>query len=125
MQLSPEAFDSARTFVKAQARPLDQRLFEFYFEAGSAAAVLAELAHYQNDDGGFGRALEPDFRLVASSPLAGSLDYEIQQQTAEGCWAPMWQWGQYEESWPQAEREWKGHLTVKTLRALQNFGRIL
>jgi len=67
------------------------------------------------------------------SPFAGqlagaierNLDYEIEQQGADGAWAPSWTWfGQYDETWPQAEREWKGVLTVKTLRQLNNFARL-
>ena len=66
------------------------------------------------------------------SPFAGqlagaielNLDYEIEHQGADGAWAPSWTWfGQYDETWPQAEREWKGVLTIKTLLQLRSFGR--
>ena len=53
-KLSREAFDRARDFIKAQARPLDRALFEHRFEGASADLVIAELACFQNDDGGFG-----------------------------------------------------------------------
>ena len=52
-RLTPAAFQSAKNFIMDQGRALDQRRFEFHFEAGSANAVLAALASYQNDDGGF------------------------------------------------------------------------
>lgn len=68
--LSQHSFTKAGSFILKQARPLEQRLFEYHFKDGPEEAVLAELGRYQNDDGGFGRALEPDFRLQASSPLA-------------------------------------------------------
>ncbi len=67
------------------------------------------------------------------SPFAGqlagaierNLDYEIEHQGADGAWAPSWTWfGQYDETWPQAEREWKGVLTIKTLLQLRSFGRL-
>jgi hypothetical protein len=69
-QLGREAFSRARDFIKTQARPLDRVLFEYRFEGASANLVTAELAHFQNDDGGFGHALEPDLRTPTSSALA-------------------------------------------------------
>jgi len=69
-QLSREAFDRARRFLKTQARPLDRALFEYRFKGGSAESAAAELARFQNEDGGFGRALEPDLRTPTSSALA-------------------------------------------------------
>ena len=69
-KLSREAFDRARDFIKAQARPLDRVLFEYRFEGAPVDLVTAELARFQNDDGGFGHALEPDLRTPTSSALA-------------------------------------------------------
>ena len=69
-RLNREAFDRARHFLKTQARPLDRAMFEHRFEAAPAERVIAELARFQNDDGGFGRALEPDLRTPSSSALA-------------------------------------------------------
>lgn len=39
--------------------------------------VLAELVRFQNEDGGFGRGLEPDFRLGASSALATTVAFQV------------------------------------------------
>ncbi len=72
-QLSSESFSKARGFVKTHARELDRCLFEYSFEGGDRDAVLQALRHYQNVDGGFGQAIEPDFRLPSSSPMATSL----------------------------------------------------
>ena len=69
-QLSRAAFGRARRFLETQARPLDRAMFEYRFEGSSAESVIAELAHFQNEDGGFGRALEPDLRTPSSSALA-------------------------------------------------------
>ena len=69
-QLSPEAFCRARHFLKAEARPLDRALFEHRFEKAPAQVVLNALDAYQNEDGGFGRALEADLRTPTSSALA-------------------------------------------------------
>ena len=67
--LSREAFASAGAFINATARPLDRALFAFYFAHGSRDAVIAELAKFQNDDGGFASCLESDTRWCGSSPL--------------------------------------------------------
>lgn len=57
--------------------------------------------------------------------LEQNLDYEIEQQCEDGSWSPNWSWfGQFPEEWPTAEREWRGVLTLRTLRALQAFGRL-
>ena len=76
-RLSCGAFDRARQFLKTQARPLDRAMFEHRFEGGSAERVLGELARFQNDDGGFGQALEPDLRTPSSSALATGIGLRI------------------------------------------------
>lgn len=68
--LPTDPFLKSIQYIKNEARPLEQALYRFHFEGGSGAEVLRELAHYQNDDGGFGKALEPDVRLLDSSVLA-------------------------------------------------------
>ncbi|MCB9419870.1 MAG: hypothetical protein H6667_08700 [Ardenticatenaceae bacterium] len=72
-KLSKARFEKAAAFVQAQAREVDKRLFDFYFGKATAVAVLEALAAYQNEDGGFGHGIEPDFRLRASSPMATSV----------------------------------------------------
>lgn len=69
-QLVRGAFERARQFLMAQARPLERALFEYRFEGATAGSVLAKLVRFQNEDGGFGRALEPDLRTPSSSALA-------------------------------------------------------
>ncbi len=73
MKLSRQGFEKARKFIRKNARPLDARLFAFHFEEVPAEAVQEALTAYQNPDGGFGHAIEPDFRLPASSPMATSV----------------------------------------------------
>lgn len=63
-------FERARTFIYSQARLLERQLFAARYEGGSKAAVVSALQAYQNADGGFGNALEPDLRTPASQPLA-------------------------------------------------------
>ncbi|WP_308258604.1 hypothetical protein [Saccharothrix obliqua] len=48
---------------------LEQRRFGFLFDGGPAEPVVAAVAAYRNEDGGFGHALEPDGRGPTSQPL--------------------------------------------------------
>lgn len=76
-KMSQEAFERAKAYLYEYGRPLDQRRFEYHFEGGSQAAVLEALAEFQNEDGGFGKALEPDLRTEASSVIATSTGFGI------------------------------------------------
>lgn len=60
---------AAGVFILRNARLLDRHRFAWRFHAGPANAVLAALRPYQNHDGGFGHALEPDLRCVDSQPV--------------------------------------------------------
>jgi hypothetical protein len=60
---------SANAFIVREARLLERRLHATLFEGAPAAGVVDALRGYQNDDGGFGHALEPDKRCPASQPL--------------------------------------------------------
>lgn len=77
MQLTPTAFQAARQFIEAQARPLEKARFRYHFEQGSADAVLAALAALQNADGGFGHGLEPDLRSPDSSVICTSIALQV------------------------------------------------
>lgn len=72
-KLSRKQFNLARTFLKNKARGLECALYEYEFENGSTEAVVNEVKVYQNKDGGFGHALEPDFRCQESSTLATAI----------------------------------------------------
>ena len=50
--------------------PIELAIWQYEFENGSKEAVISALLHYQNDDGGFGNALEPDCWDPNSSPYA-------------------------------------------------------
>jgi len=82
-KLNPESFNRARHFLKTKARPLDRALFEHRFEGAPSATVLSELAPYQNADGGFGKALEPDLRSPSSSALATGIGLRLLKEL--GC----------------------------------------
>jgi len=64
-----KVFQKAKEFIYRNARPLDLARFRYHFENGSTEDVLNALAFYQNEDGGFGHALEPDSWNPNSSPI--------------------------------------------------------
>ena len=61
--------DHAEEFVLLNARLLERRQFALLFRGGAAEQVRAALLAYQNEDGGFGNALEPDKRCADSQPI--------------------------------------------------------
>lgn len=62
-------FEKAKGFVYRNARPIDLARFRFHFENGSADDVLSALSFYQNNDGGFAFAIEPDNWNINSTPI--------------------------------------------------------
>lgn len=75
--LGRDAYEKARRFLFTKGRKLEAALFRYEFEKGSLEEVYRELEKYQNEDGGFGRALEPDLRCDASSALATTTALQI------------------------------------------------
>jgi hypothetical protein len=71
--LSGNAFDRAVNFIRGNARPLEKNYLEYRFFNDDEKNVLDELEKFQNDDGGFGNSIEPDFRMPYSSPMSTSL----------------------------------------------------
>jgi hypothetical protein len=61
--------EHANRFIWENARLLERAIFELHFNDGEAERLLAILKTYQNPDGGFGQALEPDLRAPGSQPL--------------------------------------------------------
>jgi hypothetical protein len=83
-----DAFAAGGRFLLSQARLLERRLFATCFLGQPAVGVIDALRGYQNDDGGFGHALEPDKRCPASLPIdvetafqalasAGAVDHDM------------------------------------------------
>jgi hypothetical protein len=69
MSADTDPIQRARTFLWSNARLLERRRYSYLFEDGSREAVLTALRAYQNEDGGFGNALEPDKRTSTSQPI--------------------------------------------------------
>ncbi|MFS0593319.1 hypothetical protein AB1L05_17200 [Cytobacillus horneckiae] len=82
-----ERFKLAKNYIYSYARPLEQARFAYHFENGEKERVITELKAYQNEDDGFGKAIEPDFWLPSSSPMAtwaaGQILLEISVNGAE------------------------------------------
>lgn len=61
--------ERAADFIWRNARLVDRRRFAHLFGGAPSAPVVAALRAYQNADGGFGNALEPDKRCPDSQPV--------------------------------------------------------
>lgn len=97
-------------------------------------AIAAEQSVAREPEQLTGYVLKPLY--VVSSPeaplaeqfvaeVAMNLDFEIEQQGADGAWSPNFSWGdQHPEAWEIAKREWQARITLKNLRVLRDFNRI-
>jgi hypothetical protein len=61
--------EKSAQFIWNNGRALERAIFSYHLEGGPAGRILAILRTYQNEDGGFGHALEPDLRAPDSQPL--------------------------------------------------------
>lgn len=61
--------NKAKRFITDTARPLELAEYRCIFEGGPRRAVAEELKRFQNPDGGFGNALEPDNWNPGSTPI--------------------------------------------------------
>jgi hypothetical protein len=76
-QLSQKAYERAQQYLFRHGRPLERALYQHHFENAAVDEVLIELMHFQNEDGGFGHALEPDLRTPESSALATGIGVQL------------------------------------------------
>lgn len=67
--MSKDVYEKAVDFIWRNARLLEKHRFSYHFLNGPKSAVLASLRAYQNPDGGFGNALEPDKRYPGSNAI--------------------------------------------------------
>lgn len=77
MQLSKRKQKLAVAFLSEQARPLERAQYRFHFENAPVDVVLDELAAFQNPDGGFGNAIEPDLRTPQSTVMSTSVAFQV------------------------------------------------
>ncbi|WP_432662968.1 hypothetical protein R9X47_20565 [Wukongibacter baidiensis] len=77
MTLSKKQCNNIKNWMYRNARPIDIARWKYHFENGSELDVLTALSAYQNDDGGFGYALEADSWNPNSSPIQTWVATEI------------------------------------------------
>ena len=63
-------YQEVRRWMYRNARPVELALWQYHFEQGRPEAVAEALLAYQNEDGGFGHALEADNWNPGSTPIA-------------------------------------------------------
>jgi Prenyltransferase and squalene oxidase repeat len=78
------ALDAAERFLWLNARLIDRLRYLHLFKGGDAEAVLHALRAYQNPDGGFGHALEPDLRGPLSQPAPVASALQVLDETGAG-----------------------------------------
>ncbi|GAB3651282.1 hypothetical protein [Glycomyces tarimensis] len=66
--LTKDAFAAAERYMMLHARLIDRLRFAHRFGAGASEPVLHVVRGYQNPDGGFGNAIEPDLRGRGGQP---------------------------------------------------------
>jgi hypothetical protein len=63
--------------------------------------------------------------IPLSHVLPDNLDFVVDSQAGDGSWSPAWSWfGAYPDNWSQAERDWRGVLTLERLEWLHAYDRI-
>jgi hypothetical protein len=75
--LDASAVEAAERFVWLSGRLIDRHRFTHLFRGGPVEPVLAALRPYQNDDGGFAHALEPDLRGPVSQPQPVEVAFHV------------------------------------------------
>jgi hypothetical protein len=78
-----EPLDRARDYIFRNARLVERFHFACLFEGGDAGGVVEALRPYQNADGGFGNALEPDMRGPHSQPMHVDMALRILDDVGE------------------------------------------
>ncbi len=68
--------ERAHDFLLQHARLLERQLFAALFAAAAPDGAVRALLAYQNADGGFGNALEPDKRVPSSQPVDVQVAFE-------------------------------------------------
>jgi hypothetical protein len=69
--------ERTRAFFAQHGRDIDKARFAYHFADLPLDDLLATLARYQNNDGGFGNGLEPDIAAPDSNPFATELALSI------------------------------------------------
>lgn len=76
-ELTHDVAERAQDYLAAYGRPVDAAWVRQMRGAASGDDVRAELEPYQNPDGGFGQAFEPDISAPDSNPFAARLAMQV------------------------------------------------
>ncbi len=76
MKITATEFERIQGWIYRNARPLDLARWNYHFKQASCDPIVAALYAYQNPDGGFAHALEPDAWNPFSSPMQTSTAIE-------------------------------------------------
>lgn len=76
-KLSRSGFERAKTTIIQQGRTIEKSIFENLFASGTRESIVESIKTFQNEDGGFGNAIESDFRMKESSPMATSVGIRL------------------------------------------------
>lgn len=74
--LNQSAFDASSRYILDNARYLEKLIFSHHFISPCPDKIIKAIKMYQNKDGGFGNAIEPDFRMPYSSPMATAVAFK-------------------------------------------------
>jgi hypothetical protein len=76
-------FNRAQDFIWRNARIIDRHLFAHLFLDGPKQPFFTALQAYQNADGGFGHAIEPDIRTPLSVPQGAEVALRLMDMIGE------------------------------------------
>ena len=72
--------DAARSFLRREARLLEQRLAATVLDGADPQGVVDAVRGFRNADGGFGHGMEPDKRVPHSQPLDVEVAFDAMAQ---------------------------------------------
>lgn len=75
-------YTEVKNWMYRNARHLELCLWQYFFENGTKEAVVEALMVYQNEDGGFGHALEADNWNPGSTPITTNYALQILREIA-------------------------------------------
>lgn len=75
--LEKDSFEKAKLWINVNGRFLEKARFSAIFDGVHPGETLSALKVFQNEDGGFGHAMEPDLRTPDSSVLGTSIAFQI------------------------------------------------
>jgi hypothetical protein len=128
--LGPDSVARCEAFIRAAEAPPEARaaVARHMIQVGRAIVSRDPEAWFGYSAKPLKLAPRPDCALAIhlEEEIERNLDWEIEHQDADGSWAPNWSWeGTFPAAWAEAQRWWRGELTLKTLLSLRAYGRMM